>query len=189
MRVRANRLAALLLVLAAASLGRPLVAQMPEAPPGKWWKRPRIVQLLNLSAEQQAKLEDIFSRRRREFVDLKADVERHQIDFEDLVAKKDSDAKKVANAVDALEQARLKLRRAATMMFLEQKDVLSATQWQQVLDRRDQWRRERQMERRGFKGDGEGGAGSERSEPGAGRERRAPRPPAGQKPPEAQPDR
>jgi Spy/CpxP family protein refolding chaperone len=185
--VRVNRLAAFLLVLAAASLGRPLVAQMPEAPPGKWWKRPRIVQLLNLSAEQQTTLEDIFSRRRREFVDLKADVERHQIDVEDLVAKKDSDAKKVASAVDALEQARLKLRRAATMMFLEQKDVLSAAQWQQVLDRRDQWRRERQMERRGMGGDGEGGA--ERPFPGSGRERSGPRPPAAQRPTDVPPDR
>ncbi len=122
---------------------------MPEAPPGKWWKRPRIVQMLDLTAEQQAKLEDIFSRRRREFVDLKADVERRQIDVEELVAKKDSDSRKVSAAVDALEQSRLKLRKAATMMFLEQKDVLSAAQWQQVLDRREEWRAQRLMERRG----------------------------------------
>jgi Spy/CpxP family protein refolding chaperone len=120
--------------------------------------------MLNLTAEQQAKLEDIFSRRRREFVDLKADVERRQIDVEELVAKKDSDSRKVSAAVDALEQSRLKLRKAATMMFLEQKDVLSAAQWQQVLDRREEWRAQRLMERRG--------AG-----PGAGRERSQQRPP------------
>ena len=132
-----------------AAPARPAEAQMPEAPPGKWWKRPRIVQMLDLSAEQQAKLEDIFLRRRREFVDLKADVERRQIDVEELVAKKDSDSRKVSAAVDALEQSRLKLRKAATMMFLEQKDVLSAAQWQQVLDRREEWRAQRLMERRG----------------------------------------
>jgi Spy/CpxP family protein refolding chaperone len=148
--VNARRLALALLILAA-SRGERVSAQMPEAPPGKWWKRPRIVQLLNLSAEQQAKLEDIFSRRRREFVDLKADVDRHQIDVEELVAKKDSDPKKVSSAVDALEQARVKLRKAATMMFLEQKDVLSATQWQLVLERREEWHRLRQ-ERRNSEG-------------------------------------
>jgi Spy/CpxP family protein refolding chaperone len=144
-----GRLAAVAFVVFAPALARPAGAQMPEAPPGKWWKRPRIVQMLNLSGDQQAKLEDIFSRRRREFVDLKADVERHQIDVEELVAKKDSDPKKVSASVEALEQSRLKLRRALTMMFLEQKDVLTAEQWQQVLDRREQWRKERQMERRG----------------------------------------
>jgi len=162
-------------VIFAAAPARPAEAQMPEAPPGKWWKRPRIVRMLNLTAEQQAKLEDIFSRRRREFVDLKADVERRQIDVEELVAKKDSDARKVSAAVDALEQSRLKLRKAATMMFLEQRDVLSAAQWQQVLDRREEWRAQRLMERRGAAG-GEhspgGGAGL-----GAGRERSQQRPP------------
>lgn len=148
-RAQARRLAGGLVLFAAAALVRPLAAQMPEAPPGKWWKRPRIVQLLNLSGEQQGKLEDIFSRRRREFVDLKADVERHQIDVEELVARKDSDPRKVSAAVDALEQARLKLRKATMMMFLEQKDVLSSTQWQLVLERREEWHRLRQMERRG----------------------------------------
>lgn len=180
-----RKLAAILSLLAAAVLARPAAAQMPEAPPGKWWKRPVISRVLNLSPEQQAKLDDIFARRRREFVDLKADVERRQIDVEELVAKKDSDPKKVAASVDALEQSRLRLRKAATMMFLEQKDVLSAAQWQQILDRRDQWRRERQMERRRFGGEG----GPERPAPGGGREHFAPRPSGGQRPVEPPPDR
>ena len=118
-------------------------------------------------------------------MDLKADVERRQIDVEELVAKKDSDPKKVAASVDALEQSRLRLRKAATMMFLEQKDVLSAAQWQQVLDRRDEWRRERQMERRG----GGDGAGPDRPEPGDGPRASRAAPPAEQKPAEPPPDR
>ena len=179
---RARRwFAAASFVLLAAAPARPAAAQMPEAPPGKWWKRPRIVKLLGLTADQQAKLEDIFSRHRREFVDLKADVERHQIDVDELVTKKDSDPRKASAAVDALEQSRLKLRKAFTMMFLEQKDVLTAAQWQQVLDRREEWRRLRQMERRGA-------AGSEFSPggqagPGAGRGPSQQRPPD-QPPPE-----
>jgi Spy/CpxP family protein refolding chaperone len=154
--------------LAAAPL-RPAEAQMPEAPPGKWWKRPRIVQLLGLTADQQTKLEDIFSRRRREFVDLKADVEHRQIDVDELVTKKDSDPRKTSAAVDALEQSRLKLRKAFTMMFLEQKDILTAAQWQQVLDRREEWRRLRLMERRGAAGSEPSPGGQ--AAPGAGRER------------------
>ena len=177
-----RKIAATLFVLAAAAVARTAAAQMPEVPPGKWWKRPAIAGALNLSPEQQGKLEDIFSRRRREFVDLKADVERRQIDVEELVAAKDSDSKKVAASVDALEISRLKLRKAATMMFLEQKDVLSAAQWQQILARRDEWRKERQMERRGF--GGEGGAGQGRPAPGTGRQHPGPRPPANQKPAE-----
>jgi Spy/CpxP family protein refolding chaperone len=121
---------------------------MPETPPGKWWKRPRVVQLLKITPEQQEKLEEIFSRNRKAFVDLKADVEKNQIDVEELVSKKDSDPKKVSAVVDALEQSRMKLRKSMTMMFLEQRSVLTQVQWQQFLEQRDEWRRERSEDRR-----------------------------------------
>ena len=81
-------------------------------------------------------------------MDLKAEVEKNQIDVEELFAKKDSDPKKVSVAVDALEQSRARLRKSMTMMFLEQKAVLTPQQWTQFLERRDDWRRERQEERR-----------------------------------------
>jgi Spy/CpxP family protein refolding chaperone len=146
----------LLAAACAALAGGPAAAQMPETPPGKWWKRPRVVQLLKLSSEQQDKLEEIFARNRRAFVDLKADVEKNQIDVEELVAKKDTDPKKVSAAIDTLEASRMKLRKSMTMMFLEQKAVLTSQQWTQFLERRDDWRRERiedrrrgEMERRG----------------------------------------
>lgn len=170
----ARTLAAGAAVLFAASLARPAFSQMAEAPPGKWWKRPRIVQILNLTAEQQAKLEDIFARHRRDFVDLRADVERRKIDVEELVARKDADPQKVSTSVDALEQSRFKLRKAATMMFLEQKDVLSAAQWQQILDRREEWHRERQMERRGAFAEGGPSPGEAGTGPGRGRSREKP---------------
>ena len=104
--------------------------------------------MLKLTPEQQERLEEIFARNRKSFVDLKADVEKNQIDVEELVAKKDADAKKVSAAVDALELSRMKLRKSMTMMFLEQKAVLTPQQWTLFLERRDEWRRERGEERR-----------------------------------------
>jgi Spy/CpxP family protein refolding chaperone len=137
-------------VLAAAlgaALALPAFSQMPETPPGKWWKRPRIVQLLKLAPEQQDKLEEIFARNRKAFVDLKADVEKNQIDVEDLIAKKDADSRKVSAAIDSLEQSRSKLRKSMAMMFLEQKNVLTQQQWTLFLERGEEWRRERAEER------------------------------------------
>lgn len=143
MRMRVALAAAL-----GAALALPAFSQMPETPPGKWWKRPRVVQMLKITPEQQEKLEEIFARNRKSFVDLKADVEKNQIDVEELVAKKDADPKKVSAAVDALELSRMKLRKSMTMMFLEQKAVLTQQQWTLFLERRDEWRRERGEERR-----------------------------------------
>lgn len=144
----AAALAALLGVSASAR------AQMPEIPPGKWWKRPVIVQKLALTADQQEKLEEIFAKNRRSFVDLKAEVDLKQIDVEELMAKRDSDPKKVAAALDASEQAKARLRKAMSMMVLDMRGVLTDRQWQQILERRDEWRMERQQELRDRMRDG-----------------------------------
>jgi len=176
-------------VLAAAlgaALALPAFSQMPETPPGKWWKRPRVVQVLKITPEQQDKLEEIFARNRKAFVDLKADVEKNQIDVEDLVARKDSDPKKVSTAIDALEQSRSKLRKSMAMMFLEQKNVLTQQQWTLFLEHRDEWKRERMDERRRgefekrneFPGpDAPGRSSSSRPGPGAKPSAPAPQPP------------
>ena len=166
------------LVLTAGCLGfaGAAAAQMPQIPLGKWWKRPRIVEQLKLTPEQQERLESIFSKNRRAFVDLKADVERRQIDVEELVTKKDSDPKRAAQAIDSLEQAQLKLRKAATMMLLEQKEVLTASQWETIVDRREEWRRERQEQRRMGQG--------QRGQPGAGPSPMRPRRDGAAPPPE-----
>jgi Spy/CpxP family protein refolding chaperone len=148
-------------LLAAALAGAvPAVAQVPDVPPGKWWKRPRLVEALHLTPDQQQRLEEIFARSRRGFVDLKAEVERRQIDVEELMAKKDSDAKKVASAIDALDQAKLRLGKARTMMIVEMRQILTAEQWQTILERLGEWRHERMDDRRQRRqGRGAGGAG------------------------------
>lgn len=137
------RIPVLSLLSAAALASAVATAQMPEVPPGKWWKRPALVQTLALSSEQQDTLDQIFQKNRRDFVDLKADVEKKQLDVEELMTKKDSDPKKVVAAVDALGQSRSKLRKAVSMMVLDMRSVLTDTQWKQLLERRDQWRQER----------------------------------------------
>ena len=125
------------------------MAQMSDVPIGKWWKRPAVVKTLDLTAEQQDKLDQILQKNRREFVDLKADIEKKQLDVDDLMAKKNSDPKKVEAAVDALGQSRSKLRKAVSMMVLDMRGVLTDAQWKQLLERRDQWRQERRDRVRG----------------------------------------
>ncbi len=170
------RIPVLFLLSAAALASGVATAQMPEVPPGKWWKRPAVVQTLGLSAEQQDKLDQILQKNRRDFVDLKADVEKKQLDVEELMTRKDSDRKKVAAAVDVLELSRAKLRKATSMMVLDMRGVLTDAQWKQLLERRDQWRQERRDQmREQFR------EGRPPRRPGEGN---APRPPTPQPPPD-----
>ena len=135
-----------------ACLALPAAAQMPDVPMGKWWKRPRIVESLALTADQQEKLDAVFSRNRRSFIDLKADVEKRQLDLEELLTKKGTDSKKISDATDALEQARGRLGKARTMMIVEMKGILSDEQWKKILEAREQWRKEGAEERREWRG-------------------------------------
>ena len=137
---------ALLALLAVSAV--PSAAQMLEVPGGKWWKRPVVVESLKLSTEQQERLDEVFMKNRRTFVDLKADVDRRTIDLEDLLASRDVDSRKVAAASEALEQARGRLGKARTMMVVEMRGILTEVQWKQIVDRRDQWRAEREGEMR-----------------------------------------
>ncbi len=137
------------LVLAAAVLtgiSGTVLAQGIELPVGKWWKRPKVVETLKLQTDQQQRLDEIFAKHRREFIDLKAEFERRQVDLEELLSAKDSDPKRVAAASDALEQARGRLGKARTMMILEMKGVLTEVQWQRIQEGRERWKAERAEE-------------------------------------------
>ncbi|HEX7581370.1 MAG TPA: periplasmic heavy metal sensor [Thermoanaerobaculia bacterium] len=147
-RRTSTALAALLFTLATA----PAFAQLPEMPLGKWWKRPRVVERLKLKPDQQERLDEIFGKNRRSFIDLKADVDRRAVDLEELLMKKESDPARISAATDALEQARARLGKTRTMMIVEMKGVLSGDQWQRILELRDEWRRERFEERHGGAG-------------------------------------
>ena len=151
---------ALAAVLAASFAALPAAAQMIEMPGGKWWKRPAVVENLKITPEQQERLDEVFSKNRRAFVDLKADVDRRTIDLEDLLAAKDVDPKKVAAASEALEQARGRLGKARMMMVVEMRGILTEAQWKQIVDRRDQWRGEREREMRRRYGERRGAPGN-----------------------------
>ena len=148
---------------AALLLALPSTAQMVEKPAGKGWKRPRVVEALQITAEQQQRLDEVFAKNRRAFVDLKADVDRRTIDLEDLLVAKDVDPKKVAAASDALEQARGRLGKARTMMVVDMRGILTEAQWKQIVDRRDQWRGEREKEMRRRNGERRGWGAQEKA--------------------------
>lgn len=174
-------LAALGTALLAGLAGPPAAAQMVEMPAGKWWKRPAVVDALKLSVEQQERLDEVFLKNRRAFVDLKADVDRRTIDLEDLLSARDVDPKKVGAASEALEQARGRLGKARTMMVVEMRGILTEEQWKKIADRRDQWRLEREKEMRRHFADQPGGSRPGRTKAGgADRPAAAPSEPPGE---------
>lgn len=132
-------LAALLLFASLASTA----SALPDLPEGKWWKRPRIAAEINLTSDQESRIESIFSRARPRLIDLKADLEKKQGDLQDLLEDANADRRAVADRVDAVENARAELQKARILMVLDMKQVLKPEQWDRLVRMQQEFRRER----------------------------------------------
>jgi Spy/CpxP family protein refolding chaperone len=131
-------------LLVAAGLLLPAVgaAQMLPIPPGRWWERPRVMEELALSTEQRAKLEEITLGHARELVDLKAAVEKAEIDLRAAADREPFEPARVRSAFAALQQARSRMEVQRFEMLLAIREVLTAPQWARLKELTREWVRE-----------------------------------------------
>ena len=125
-------------MLAALSLLIATAAMAQGMPPGKWWRKPEIAQILGLTTEQQNKLESVWLGASSELIDLKAEVEKQNIALRIELDRSQLDRKAVQNAAARLNIARGRLFERELMMLVDMRGVLSDAQWtrmRNVLDR------------------------------------------------------
>jgi Spy/CpxP family protein refolding chaperone len=118
---------------------------------GKWWKRPRIVQALGLTAEQTGELEKIFAKSRPKIIDLKADLEKKQFAYQQAMTADKVDRKEVAGLIEAREQARAQLQKELSLMELDMRQVLTPEQREKAEALRAQLRQKLQDRRRALR--------------------------------------
>jgi Spy/CpxP family protein refolding chaperone len=127
---------------------------------GKWWKRPRIAKQLALSAEQVGQLEKIFARSKPKLIDLRADFEKKQFDYDQAMQNDDVDREALEAKIEAREQARAALQKELALMELDMKKVLTPEQREKLVEMREKARalvqeRRRRMRDSALDGDGE----------------------------------
>ena len=127
------------LMLAAGSAA----AQPFNVPPGRWWERPMVAAKLALSPDQVKQLDAATYAFALRMVDLKAAVEKDQIDLRALSEAEPFMPGKVRDAFAALQQARVKLESERFDMLLKVREVLNPEQWAKL----QQLARERRAER------------------------------------------
>jgi len=133
-------------VLLAALAAAPLSAQF--VPDGKWWKRPRIASAIDLTAEQEKQLDQIFARNRPKLIDLKAEFDKREFEFQQAMEEGSiADRKAITSHIEAREEARAKLQKELALMVLDMRQVLRPEQWDR-LTRMQQTIRERMQEKR-----------------------------------------
>jgi Spy/CpxP family protein refolding chaperone len=141
-----GRFLAVALVLAGALLAAPSPVSAQFVPDGKWWKRPRIAAFIELSVDQERQLDAIFIRTKPKLIDLKAEVEKREFEFQTAMEEgATTDRRVVAARIEAREEARARLQKELVLMVLDMKQVLRKEQWDK-LTRMQQELRERRRE-------------------------------------------
>ena len=115
---------------------------------GKWWKRPRIAQELQLSREQTVELEKIFARSKPKLIDLRADLEKKQFDYDQAMLDEKADRKAIEAKIEVREQARAALQKELALMELDMKQVLKPDQRERLMRLREDARVRMQQRRR-----------------------------------------
>jgi Spy/CpxP family protein refolding chaperone len=125
-------------------------AQPMGVPQGRWWERPRIAEKLALTAEQKARLESIAMTSAKTMIDLKAEVEKAELDLKGAADTEPLAAARIREAFKVLQQARSRLETERFEMLLKDREVLTTEQWHQLQElKRD---RERQRAEGGSDG-------------------------------------
>ena len=104
-------------------------SQLRMGPPGIWWKNPDLIQKLTITPDQQKRMDDIFQQSRLQLIDLKAAVEKEEVQLEPMLAANPPDTNKVLAQIDKAAQARAELEKANARMLLGIRTVLTPDQW------------------------------------------------------------
>ena len=107
-------------------------AQAQHLPPGKWWRRAEIVRELELTREQQSRLDEIFRTAADELIDAKGDVEKLQVQLRGELDRAQLRRAELQRIAAALSVARGKLFERELMMLADMRGVLDEEQWIRV---------------------------------------------------------
>jgi Spy/CpxP family protein refolding chaperone len=130
-------------LIAAVLVAAATLASAQQLPPGKWWQRPEIVKQLNLTTEQQQRLDEAFRASADALIDARADVEKAQVALRGELERAQLRRNDIRAIATRLSEARGRLFERELMMLVDMRAVLTDAQWEKM--RRH---RERMEERR-----------------------------------------
>lgn len=145
-------IAAILVACAAAAQAQPMT-------PGKWWQRPEIVEELQLSADQQQRLDAVFRATADDLIDTKASIEKLQLAIRSELDRPQIRRAELQKIVGQLNAARGRMFELEMLMLVDMRGVLNDSQWVKIRNHLD-----RMHEQRGG-GDRRGGPPPRRRKP------------------------
>lgn len=126
-----------ILLFLASLLVTSLAAADPSLPPGKWWRRPEIVQTLALTDEQQDRLDQVFRTAAGDLIDLRGAVEKQNISLRGLLDQAQLDRAAIHREAARLSEAKGRLFDRELSMLVDMRGVLTDPQWKRMRNQLD----------------------------------------------------
>ncbi|MDM8552788.1 hypothetical protein QUF72_22095 [Desulfobacterales bacterium HSG2] len=101
-------------------------------PPGKWWQMPKMAETLNLSSEEQGKLDKLFVQNRRQLINLKSGLEREKFELELVLDDKNFNETACMNQFKKLQDARANLTAERFRYVIEVRKLLGLDRFQKI---------------------------------------------------------
>ena len=133
----------------------------------------KMAEKLDLTEDQQAKIEDLRYENQKKKIDLQADMRKTQLEMKHEMQKDNVDREKVMKLVEESGELKIQLRKAQVQQMLDVKDVLTPEQREEAKEMMGKWRKSGGM--RSMHGKRGGGCGQgecpmkEKMEKGEGR--------------------
>lgn len=135
----------LLIAIALLTLAGSAFAQLP---PGKWWRRPDVINQLALTEDQQTRLDGIFRGSANDLIDLRADVEKQNVALRGELDQPQLNRTNIQHIAHALNEARGRLFERELAMLVDMRAVLSDQQWNRMRTALDRLKEQPLMQRK-----------------------------------------
>ena len=107
-------------------------ASAQDLPPGRWWRNDRIVQVLELSADQQTRLDAIFHAAANDLIDRRAEVEKAVVALRGELDQNQPNRANLQRVAARLNEARGRLFEREVLMLADMRGVLEDEQWREL---------------------------------------------------------
>ena len=96
---------------------------------GAWWRNPTYAANLNLTAEQQKRMDDVLQDSRLKIIDANAKLEKEELLLKPLMDADRLEEAQVLSQIDRVAQARAELEKVNARMLLGIRQILTPEQW------------------------------------------------------------
>ncbi len=117
-----------------------------EVLPGKWWTKRPIIRELNLSPDQQAKIEACWAQRNRSLIGQQQELRKRQQELAELIAKDSVDEAAALKLLEEVQQLRAALERNTFLMRIQIKNLLTPEQQRKTEEIAERLRQQRAKE-------------------------------------------